>query len=161
MTVISKNPNTPNSLRLCLTRSLRMDPVTSSSLRCRLNLGGMLSSGCSSRSGSLCRTGGEEDPSVRICGTVGELFENKEQSSTHFHQAPKVPDAHKCYTWRSAKWECSDICRWKWVIWLVGIATARSCLGAEHGESGTLNLNWLSNDCINETSYGQAIWGVF
>lgn len=47
-------------LHLSLTLSLRMDPVTSSSLRCRLNFGGMLSSGCSSRSGSLCRSGGED-----------------------------------------------------------------------------------------------------
>lgn len=69
------NPNAKHQLLyvyLCLTLSLRMDPVTSSSLRCRLNFGGMLSSGCSSRSGSLCRAGEEKSP-MKLYHTVGEL----------------------------------------------------------------------------------------
>lgn len=58
-TLYDKSPYV--SLSTCsLTLSLRMDPVTSSSLRCLLNLGGMLLSGCSSWSGSLCRSGGDK-----------------------------------------------------------------------------------------------------
>lgn len=71
---------TSYSLRLFLTLSLRMDPVTSSSLRCLLNLGGMLLSDCSSRSGSLCRTGGENTKSpVTFCSTVRRHYTDDPQ----------------------------------------------------------------------------------
>lgn len=63
-------------MQLCLTLSLRIDPVTSSSLRCRLNLGGMLLSGCSSWSGSLFRKGQEKiRTSVKLCTALKSLID--------------------------------------------------------------------------------------
>lgn len=61
---------TAETEHLCLTLSLRIDPVTSSSLRCRLNLGGMLSSSCSSRSGSLFRREKEKERTAVRLGTA-------------------------------------------------------------------------------------------
>lgn len=79
-----------------LTLSLRMDPVTSSSLRCRLNFGGMLSSGCSSRSGSLCRTGREEGHQLGSAA-LWESFNTVNQTPALSHYGPA---AFVCYIWR-------------------------------------------------------------